>query len=283
MGVILEGKPVAEKLEKEIKEKIEIYKTKGIIPNLCIVKVGENEEAEAYAKSIERFFSRIGINVERKNFAENVSLLEFQKALKELEKNNKVHGILILRPLSEELERQKAFRFLSPDKDVEGITYENLGKLFVGEKCFHPCTPQAVIELLDFYKISVEGKDVVVVGRSISVGKPLSILLLNRNATVTICHSKTKNLEELTRRAEVLVAAVGRPHFIGKDMVKEGQVVIDIGTNVVEGKLVGDVNFEEVKDKVGYITPVPGGIGIITTRVLAMNLLKAVEKNEARN
>ncbi len=281
MGVILEGKLVAEKLEKEIKEKVQFYRSQGVVPTLCVVKVGKNDEAEAYAKSIEKIFSKIGINIERKNFNEGISLIDFKKSMKELEEDNTIHGILILRPLPEELERGKAFQFLPTKKDVEGITYENLGKLLVGEECFHPCTPQAVLELLDFYQIPMEGKNVVVVGRSISVGKPLSLLLLNRNATITICHSKTKNLVEFTKKAEILIVAVGRPYFVGKDMVGEGQVIIDVGTNVVNGKLVGDVNFEEVKDRVGYITPVPGGIGVITTRVLAKNLLKAVEKVEA--
>ncbi|ACK42909.1 MULTISPECIES: bifunctional 5,10-methylenetetrahydrofolate dehydrogenase/5,10-methenyltetrahydrofolate cyclohydrolase [Dictyoglomus] len=281
MGVILEGKPVAEKLEKEIKEKIQFYKSQGVIPTLCIVKVGKNAEAEAYAKSIEKFFSKIGINIERKNFNEEISLVDFKKIMKELEEDSAIHGVLILRPLPEELERGKAFQFLPTKKDVEGVTYENLGRLLVGEDSFHPCTPQAVLELLDFYQIPVEGKNVVVVGRSISVGKPLSLLLLNRNATITVCHSKTKNLVEFTKKAEILIVAIGKPYFVGKDMVGEGQVIIDVGTNVVDGKLVGDVNFEEVKDKVEYITPVPGGIGVITTRVLAMNLLKAVKKVEA--
>lgn len=281
MGVILEGKPVAEKLEKEIKEKVQFYKSQGVIPTLCIVKAGKNDEAEAYAKSIEKFFSKIGINIERRNFNEEISLVDFKKGMKELEEDNTIHGVLILRPLPEELEKSKAFQFLPTKKDVEGITYENLGKLLVGEESFYPCTPQAVLELLDFYQIPVEGKNVVVVGRSISVGKPLSLLLLNRNATITVCHSKTKNLVEFTKKAEILIVAVGRPYFVSKDMVGERQVVIDVGTNVVDGKIVGDVNFEEVRDRVEYITPVPGGIGVITTRVLARNLLKAVERVEA--
>ncbi|MFN3699647.1 MAG: bifunctional 5,10-methylenetetrahydrofolate dehydrogenase/5,10-methenyltetrahydrofolate cyclohydrolase, partial [Dictyoglomus sp.] len=181
-----------------------------------------------------------------------------------------------------ELEKKKAFQFVPPNKDIEGITYENLGKIVAGEECFYPCTSQAVIELLDFYNIPLEGREVVVVGRSISVGKPLSLLLINRNATVTICHSKTRDLLKYTKNAEILIVAVGKPSIITQDMVGENIVVVDVGTNIVDGKIVGDVDFERVKGKVKAITPVPGGIGVITTRVLALNLLKAVERNEIR-
>ena len=283
MAKILYGKNVAESLEGRIIEKVSEYTEKGIIPTLCVVRVGENPEAEAYSNSIEKIFKKLGIKINKINFEENISLNDFINEMNSLGRNKDIHGILLLRPLSQDLEKLKAFQYIPPSKDVEGITYESLGKLIAGEDTFFPCTPQAVIELLDFYNIPIEGRNIVVVGRSISVGRPLSILLLHRNATVTICHSKTIDLKFYTRMADILMVAVGKPGIITEDMVKENGIVIDIGTNVVDGKLVGDVDFERVKDKVEAITPVPGGVGVITTRILALNLLKAIEKNENRN
>ena len=283
MAKILYGKNVAESLEGKIIEKVSEYTEKGIIPTLCVVRVGENPEAEAYSNSIEKIFKKLGIKINKINFEENISLNDFINEMNSLGRNKDIHGILLLRPLSQDLEKLKAFQYIPPSKDVEGITYESLGKLIAGEDTFFPCTPQAVIELLDFYNIPIEGRNIVVVGRSISVGRPLSILLLHRNATVTICHSKTIDLKFYTRMADILMVAVGKPGIITEDMVKENGIVIDIGTNVVDGKLVGDVDFEKVKDKVEAITPVPGGVGVITTRILALNLLKAIEKNENRN
>lgn len=283
MAKILYGRNVAESLEGKIIEKVSEYTEKGIIPTLCVVRVGENPEAEAYSNSIEKVFKKLGIKINKINFEENISLNDFINEMNSLGRNKDIHGILLLRPLSQDLEKLKAFQYIPPSKDVEGITYESLGKLIAGEDTFFPCTPQAVIELLDFYNIPIEGRNIVVVGRSISVGRPLSILLLHRNATVTICHSKTIDLKFYTRMADILMVAVGKPGIITEDMVKENGIVIDIGTNVVDGKLVGDVDFEKVKDKVEAITPVPGGVGVITTRILALNLLKAIEKNENRN
>jgi methylenetetrahydrofolate dehydrogenase (NADP+)/methenyltetrahydrofolate cyclohydrolase len=283
MAKILYGKNVAESLEGRIIEKVSEYTEKGIIPTLCVVRVGENPEAEAYSNSIEKVFKKLGIKINKINFEENISLNDFINEMNSLGRNKDIHGILLLRPLSQDLEKLKAFQYIPPSKDVEGITYESLGKLIAGEDTFFPCTPQAVIELLDFYNIPIESRNIVVVGRSISVGRPLSLLLLHRNATVTICHSKTIDLKFYTRMADILMVAVGKPGIITEDMVKENGIVIDIGTNVVDGKLVGDVDFERVKDKVEAITPVPGGVGVITTRILALNLLKAIEKNENRN
>uniref|UniRef100_A0A7C3RLQ3 Bifunctional protein FolD n=1 Tax=Dictyoglomus thermophilum TaxID=14 RepID=A0A7C3RLQ3_DICTH len=283
MAKILYGKSVAENLEGKIIEKVRKYIEKGITPTLCVVRVGNNPEAEAYANSIEKIFKKFGIKINNINLDENISIDNFINEINLLGINKDIHGILLLRPLSQNLEKLKAFQYIPPSKDVEGITYENLGKLMAGEDTFFPCTPQAVIELLDFYNIPIEGKNVVVVGRSISVGRPLSLLLLQRNATVTICHSKTIDLKFYTKMADILMVAVGKPGIITDDMVKENGIVIDIGTNVLDGKLVGDVDFESVKNKVEAITPVPGGVGVITTRILALNLLKAIEKNEDRN
>lgn len=282
MSNILLGKPVAERIENKIKDKVESLKNVGIIPKLCLISVGDNPESEAYAKSIEKLFAKIGIETERRIYDNSISFVDFKKELQRIGEDRNIHGVLVLRPLIEELENKKAFQFIPSNKDVEGITYENLGKLMAGEECFYPCTPMAVMELLDYYKFNLEGKDVVVVGRSISVGRPLALMLLHKNATVTICHSKTQNLSDYTKKADILVVAVGKAGLITCDMVKEDCVVIDVGTNVINGKLVGDVDFENIRDKVKAVTPVPGGVGIITPRILALNLLKAVEKNESR-
>ncbi|HOJ92937.1 MAG TPA: bifunctional 5,10-methylenetetrahydrofolate dehydrogenase/5,10-methenyltetrahydrofolate cyclohydrolase [Dictyoglomaceae bacterium] len=280
MVEILYGKPVAEKLEEKIREDLKEIGSKGIVPTLLIIKVGENPEGESYADSVERFFKKVRINVERRNLEEDIPSSDFKKEMEEISEDNNIHGVLILRPFPVHLEKEKVYQLIPPSKDIEGLSYQNLGKIIYGEDTFHPCTAQAVIELIDFYNISLEGKNVVLVGRSISVGRPLALLLLHKNATLSICHSRTKNLSFYTKMADVLVVAVGKAGMITPDMVNENAVVVDVGTNVVEGKLVGDVDFDRVKNKVKSITPVPGGIGIITTRVLALNLLKAVRKDE---
>lgn len=280
MAEILWGKPVAESLERKIKEEILMLKERNIFPTLLILKVGENEEAEAYAKSIDRLFQRLELRVKKENYSENTSFEELIDIFKKIKEDSKIHGVLLLRPLPEHLEKKKVYAFLPEEKDIEGLSYINSGKLFSGEESFVPCTPLAVMELLDYYNISLEGKDVVIIGRSISVGRPLALLFLQRNSTVTICHSKTKNLSQYTKRAEILVSAVGKAGIIDENMVGEESIVIDVGTNFVDGKMVGDVLFEKVEKKVKAITPVLGGIGIITTRILAKNLLGAVKRNE---
>ncbi|PMQ02186.1 MAG: bifunctional protein FolD [Dictyoglomus sp. NZ13-RE01] len=279
MAEILKGKPVAEFLESEIMKEVSNLKEKNIYPKLGIIGINVNEESRAYSDNIEKVFGKLGIKVEKKFYDESISLEELKEIFINLKNDDSIHGILLLRPLPEYFEKQKVYKFLPSRKDIEGLTYENCGRLFYGEKSFVPCTPLAVLELLDFYNIPIEGKHVVIVGRSISVGRPLSLLFLNRNATVTICHSKTKDLALLTRQADILVSAVGKANFIDENMVNENAIVIDVGTNIIDGKIVGDVNFENVKKKVKAITPVPGGIGIITIRTLAKNLLRAV-KNE---
>lgn len=282
MAQILWGKPLSQELENKIKEEVLKLKKINIFPTLLILKIGENDEAENYARNIEKVFSKLDIKVERKNYKEETSFEELISIFNEINNDNSIHGILLLRPLPTHLEKLKVYSYLPYEKDVEGLSYINLGRLFAGDKAFIPCTSLAVIELLDYYNIPLEGKNVVIIGRSISVGKPLALLFLQRNSTVTICHSKTLDLSYHTKRAEILVSAVGRAGIIDEDMVGEESVVIDVGTNIIEGRVVGDVNFERVEKKVKAITPVPGGVGIVTTRILAKNLLEAVKRNEIR-
>jgi len=282
MAQILWGKPLSQELENKIKEEVLKLKKRNIFPTLLILKIGENDEAENYARNIEKVFSKLDIKVERKNYKEETSFEELISIFNEINNDNSIHGILLLRPLPTHLEKLKVYSYLPYEKDVEGLSYINLGRLFAGDKAFIPCTSLAVIELLDYYNIPLEGKNVVIIGRSISVGKPLALLFLQRNSTVTICHSKTLDLSYHTKRAEILVSAVGRAGIIDEDMVGEESVVIDVGTNIIEGRVVGDVNFERVEKKVKAITPVPGGVGIVTTRILAKNLLEAVKRNEIR-
>lgn len=283
MTEILWGKPCADALEEKIKDEIKELKGKNIIPTLTIIRIGEDEEAEAYLKSVKKVFQKLEIKVDERNYDSKISFERLIEIYKELREDRNVHGILLLRPLPPHLEKLNAYAFLPEEKDIEGLSYMNLGKLFAGEECFVPCTPLAVMEILDYYNIPLEGKNAVIIGRSISVGKPLAMLFLKRNATVTICHSKTKDLSLYTKRAEILISAVGKAGIVNEDMIREESILIDIGTNIINGKLVGDIDFEGVKKKVKAITPVPGGVGVVTVRVLARNLLEAVKRNEIRN
>lgn len=283
MTEILWGKPCADALEEKIKDEIKELKGKNIIPTLTIIRIGEDEEAEAYLKSVKKVFQKLEIKVDERNYDSKISFERLIEIYKELREDRNVHGILLLRPLPPHLEKLNAYAFLPEEKDIEGLSYMNLGKLFAGEECFVPCTPLAVMEILDYYNIPLEGKNTVIIGRSISVGKPLAMLFLKRNATVTICHSKTKDLSLYTKRAEILISAVGKAGIVNEDMIREESILIDIGTNIINGKLVGDIDFEGVKKKVKAITPVPGGVGVVTVRVLARNLLEAVKRNEIRN
>ncbi len=283
MAEILWGKPCAEVMDEKIKEEVKRLKEKNINPTLSIVRIGENKEAETYLRNIKKVFQKLEIEIEERNYDEKISFEKLMEIYKELKEDKNIHGVLILRPLPPHLEKLSAYALLPEEKDIEGLSYINLGRLFVGEESFIPCTPLAVMELLDYYNISIEGKDVVIIGRSISVGRPLALLFLKRNATVTICHSKTKDLSSYTKRAEILVSAVGKTGIVNGEMIKEGSILIDIGTNMVNGKLVGDIDFEGVKEKAKAITPVPGGVGVITIRALAKNLLEAVKRNEVGN
>lgn len=275
--VLIDGKTVAQKVRDEVKENVQkddfIYP-----PHLTIIRVGDDPASATYVKNKTKASQEVGIEVEDIYFTECT-----QKSLESLIENlnyeETVDGILVQLPLPSYLDSDKILNLINPKKDVDGFTDTNMGKLFANKKCTVACTPAGIMRLLDEYNIEIEGKKVVIVGRSNIVGKPMAALMLNRNATVTICHSKTKNLKEECLQADILIVAIGRPKFITADMVKEGAVVIDVGINRDENnKLCGDVDFENVAPKCSFITPVPGGVGPMTVAMLMKNTYEAMKK-----
>ena len=275
MAEILKGAPVAAALTEKLTAQANELKSKNIIPALAILRVGENPGDISYETGAVKRCEKIGIEVKKFILPDASEVLE---TIKKINEDKNIHGCLMLRPLPDKEIEKKACEILFPEKDIDCMTEKSLAKVFIGGGGFAPCTAQACIELLDFYGIELEGKNVAVVGRSLVIGKPVSMLLQNKNATVTMCHSKTKNLEDICRNSEIIIAAIGKANFINSKFAAPGQVIIDVGINVnSEGKLCGDVNFSEVEPIVKAITPVPAGVGAVTTAVLAKNLINAVE------
>ncbi|EQK44748.1 tetrahydrofolate dehydrogenase/cyclohydrolase, catalytic domain protein [[Clostridium] bifermentans ATCC 638] len=274
---IIKGKPVADKITEDLKKEVKNLNEMGINPKLAIVRVGERPDDLAYERGALKRCQNIGIETEVVELDENISQEEFIKAVHKLNEDDKVNGILTFRPLPKHLSEDEIKYEISPKKDIDCFNPINTAKIVENDKTgYPPCTPTAVIEILKHYDINLTGANIVVLGRSMVVGKPLSMLLLNENATVNICHSKTRNLPEIASQADILVAAVGRAKMVKKDYVKDGAIVIDVGVNVDDqGNLCGDVDMEDVLDKVSMITPVPGGVGAVTTSILATNIVKA--------
>lgn len=278
MAVIIDGREVAKKIKEELKEKVNELKEKGIYPKLAVIMIGKDEASEIYVRNKSRDCDYVGIEYEEFFLEENITMETLLNLIDELNKRDDIHGILLQSPIPEHLDIRKAFNKIDYRKDVDGFNPINVGKLLIGEDTFIPCTPLGVIKLLEEYNIQIEGKNAVVIGRSNIVGKPLSQYLLNKDATVTVCHSKTKNLKEITSKADILISAVGKPKVITRDMVKENAVIIDVGINrTPDGKIVGDVDYDNLLDKVSYITPVPGGVGQMTRAMLINNIIKAAE------
>jgi len=276
----LNGKELAKKIKEELQENITSFTHAfRVTPKLAIVAVGEDLSANVYIKSKQSACKKVGIDSVVFRFPETASLEQIKEHLHELNADKSVHGIILELPLPAHILYDEAVSSIDPAKDVDGLHPVNLGLLFSGKPLFIPSTPRAVIRLIEEYKVPVEGKDVVIVGRSLAVGKPLYTLLLGKNATVTTCHTKTTNLKSHTRRADVIIAAVGKPGVIKADMVKPGAVVIDVGINVTESGLVGDVSYDEVYPVAGLITPVPGGVGPLTVAMILENTLRAAEIN----
>lgn len=276
-GQIIKGKPVADQIsENLIKEVNELVK-EGINPKLAILRVGANGSDLAYERGALKRCESIGIQTQVVELPEDVTQEEYVKTLKGLNEDSNVNGILCFRPLPKQLDEEAIKYIISPEKDVDSFSPINSAKVMEGDKTgFPPCTPTAVVEILKHYGVELSGSKVAVLGRSMVVGKPAAMLLLNENATVTICHSRTKDLAKVTSEADVLVAAVGRARMVKEDFVKEGAVVIDVGINVdAEGNLCGDVDTNAVLDKVSMITPVPAGVGSVTTSILAKHVVKA--------
>lgn len=282
MANIISGKEVSLKVKGEVREKALELKEKGIEIGLAVVIVGDNPASRVYVNSKKKACEEVGFNSYEYALPEETTQQELLDLVDVLNKDEKVNGILVQLPLPKHIDENAVINAISPDKDVDAFHPFNVGKIMIGEYAFLPCTPAGIMELIDSTGVEIAGKSCVVIGRSNIVGKPMSMLLLHRSGTVTICHSKTKNLKEICSNADILVAAVGRPNFVTGDMVKEGAVVIDVGINRMEdGKLCGDVNFAETEKKASYITPVPGGVGPMTIAMLMKNTLtSAMLKNK---
>ncbi len=277
MTEIFKGKPVIDSLNLRLRQKTDAMRAAGVRPTLAIIRVGENEDDMAYERSAIKCCEEAGVCVRAINFNERTEQGEIIKEVRELNADDKVHGVLILRPLPAHISDIEVCRALAPEKDVDGITEYSMAGLYSNKKIgFAPCTAEACIDMLDHYGVPIEGRRAVVVGRSFVVGKPVSMMLLQRSATVTTCHTKTKELAALCRGADILVVAAGHPKLIGAEHFASGQVVLDIGINFDEqGKMCGDVDGEAALGKVAAITPVPGGIGRVTTTVLAKHVVLA--------
>ena len=278
---ILDGKFYSEKIKQSLAQSIDILKnTYNVTPKLVVVIVGEDEASKIYVANKHKTCLSLNVNSDIVQLDANISKENLISEIQKLNNNHDVHGILIQLPLPTNLRKdeREILAAIDPLKDVDGFSAINIGKLELGEEDLVPCTPYGCIKMLEYAKIEIEGKHAVIIGRSNIVGRPMHNLLLARNATVTICHSKTKNLAEFTKQADILVAAIGKSNFVTKDMVKPGAVVIDVGINRVPGtkKITGDVDFESVKDVASYITPVPGGVGLLTIAMLIHNTLKAI-------
>ena len=271
---LLDGKIVKKQILEELKKEVEKLERK---PGLVVIQVGEDPASKVYVGQKEKMAAAIGINFEHLKLKENVTQEKIEREIKKRNKDDNVDGILVQMPLPKHLDAKKIQNLIDSSKDVDGLSDTNAGKLIHHVDCLEPCTPKGIMEILDYYKIPVEGKNVVIVGRSDLVGKPLAAMMLNKNATVTVAHSKTNDLKSITKNADILVAAVGKKGIITEDMVKENAVIIDVGINRVDDKLYGDVDFEGVKDKVSYITPVPGGVGQMTVASLGQNVIKAYQ------
>ena len=279
MAEIIDGKLVSQKTRENIKREIEEFVAGGgQRPGLAVVLVGDNPASKVYVRNKHKACLEVGINSFEIILDGNVTEDELLKKIDELNKDDKVNGILVQLPLPDHINEQTVIARITPSKDVDAFHHESVGGIVTGYHTFLPCTPAGIIELLKFYNIKIASKECVVIGRSNIVGKPMALLLLEQNGTVTVCHSKTADLPSVTRRADILVAAVGRPNFVTADMVKKGAVVIDVGINRTDdGKLVGDVAFNEVAPIASYITPVPGGVGPMTITMLLANTLRAAK------
>ena len=276
-AVRMDGKMVSAKVRGSILEEVNGLKDKGVRPGLAVIIVGEDPASKVYVRNKERACEECGFYSEKYALPEETTQEELLGLIDELNHNPRIDGILCQLPVPKHINEQAIIDAISPEKDVDAFHPINVGKIMVGNFDFLPCTPAGVMQLLEEYDIDPNGKNCVVIGRSNIVGKPMAMLLLHKNGTVTICHSRTKNLKEVCAQADILVAAVGKADFVTADMVKEGAVVIDVGMNRKDGKLCGDVAFDEVNEKASYLTPVPGGVGPMTITMLMKNTVKAAK------
>ena len=278
MSKIIDGKIISASVKDRVKAEVEKLNQNGISVGLAVIIVGEDPASKVYVANKKKACEALGIISEEYALPESTTNEELLALIDELNHKNSINGILCQLPLPRHLDEKLIINSIDPEKDVDAFHPTNVGKIMIGDYDFLPCTPAGVMEMLAFEGIEVEGKNCVVIGRSNIVGKPMNMLLLHKNGTVTICHSKTKNLKEICKNADILVAAVGKPKFVTADMVKIGAVVIDVGINRVDGKLCGDVDYENVATKTSAITPVPGGVGPMTIAMLMQNTLTAAKK-----
>ena len=284
MGKIIDGKKVSQDIKEEIKSFIEERKTKGFrVPKIVSILVGNDGGSIYYINSQEKVATSLGVNFKKLLLSEDIKEDELISIIKDLNEDKEVDGIILQIPLPKNLNENKIINTISPSKDIDCLTFVNQGKLYNGEKVFLPCTPNSVVTLLERYNIEIEGKNVVVIGRSNIVGKPVAQLLLNKNSTVTICHSRTNNLKDICKKADIIIVAIGKAKFINKEFVNENSIIIDVGTSSLNGKITGDVDFDDVINEVNMITPVPGGVGALTTTLLIKNSCEALKFNENEN
>ena len=269
MAIIIDGKMIAKKTRENLKKEVEELKKEGITPKLAVIMVGDNPASKVYVKNKSKACDEVGVEYEEYILEAGIKQKELLELIQKLNNNKEINGILLQSPLPSNLDINEAFRTIDYRKDVDGFHPMNVGKLVLGQDTFVSCTPYGIMRLLEEYKIDLCGKHVVILGRSNIVGKPLVQCCLNNNATVTVCHSKTKEIENVTKDADVLISAIGKPRFVTADMIKDGAVVIDVGINRLDtGEIVGDIDFESVSKKASYITPVPGGVGPMTIAML---------------
>ena len=279
MAVIIDGKSLAKKIRSNLKKECDELKKDGITPKLAVIMVGDNPASKIYVKNKSKVCNEVGIEYKEFLLDDNTTQEELINLIRKLNKDKQINGILLQSPVPSHLNINEAFKAITYLKDVDGFTPASVGKLCIGEDTFISCTPHGVMKLFEEYNIDLHGKHVVILGRSNIVGKPLIQCCLQKNATVTVCHSKTKKLKEHTKQADILISAIGQSKFITADMVKDGVVIVDVGINRDDnGKLTGDVDFENVKEKASYITPVPGGVGPMTIAMLMSNVIKATKE-----
>jgi len=280
MATIIDGKAISQKIRSEVKAATEILiREKGVTPGLAVVLVGDNPASKVYVGSKEKACVEMGFYSEKHVLPVTASQDELLKLIDKLNKDKNIHGILVQLPLPKQINEDLVLEAITPEKDVDGFHPYNVGRLAVGKPLFQPCTPYGMMKMLEYSNISVEGKHAVIIGRSNIVGKPIALMLLQKSATVTICHSKTKDLKAEVKRADIVVAAIGKPEFVTGDMLKEGAVVLDVGINRLEsGKLVGDVDFASAEKVASAITPVPGGVGPMTIAMLMYNTLESAKR-----
>ena len=276
---IIDGRAVSEAMRAKMRSRVESLGLRGLRPGLAVILVGEDAASQIYVRNKAKACEDIGMHSEVHRYSADTTQETVLQKISELNNDARIHGILVQLPLPAHVDNSKVLEAISPDKDVDGFHRQNVGALVAGHSDFPPCTPQGIMVMLDHYEIPIEGKIAVVIGRSNIVGKPMALMLLARSATVTICTSKTRDLSQFTRMADIVVSAVGRAGLVDADMIKTGAAVIDVGMNrLPDGKLVGDVDFEQVRERAGYITPVPGGVGPMTITMLLANTLGAAER-----